>query len=172
MREDLKKVFFESLLQEDNNKKISFRRATGIMLKDAPPETILSFYQTIPPYIKQYEENKWFFAICVACLNDPERVCQPFPVIAAEYKRRFGSNLGESYEHRFANLLDTRWEEDGFLISKLARFIKMVEHQGFAVAPDHLLKSLELWNAPSRIVQKEWAKLYSMSLVKEEENAD
>jgi CRISPR type I-E-associated protein CasB/Cse2 len=78
-------------------------------------------------------------------------------------------------DRRVVALLDTSWNpNDSFFSSKISRLVRMLKQKG--LSPDFavLLKDLLLWNHPSRIVQKSWARMYfgdiNIQKTKEEEN--
>ncbi len=168
MIDETKKTYFEQLDKLDKRQKVLFRRTIGQMVKDTSSDVMLQFYQILPSFVKQTDENKWFLAACIACLNDSEKDPLPFPRAIADYIGKYASNTGDSFEKRFASLLDTRWDNDGFFAVKLSRLVKILIKKGYAIDPVQLLNSLEGWNNTSRKIQKEWAKMFVSSMHKED----
>lgn len=66
--------------------------------------------------------------------------------------------LSGSMQHRIEILLDTTWESDGYLLTKLSRMLKMLR-QKTAEVPNFaaLLTDLLYWNNESQSVQRKWA---------------
>ena len=63
---------------------------------------------------------------------------------------------------RIRSLLDTRWEEDGYLSAKLCRLARMLRSDNRQVMPDadSLLTDVLYWNNDRRTVQLRWAQRY------------
>ena len=60
--------------------------------------------------------------------------------------------------HRLESLLDTKWDADGYMLTKLTRLIKLIKSKGYSVDCAELLKDLAYWNADSQWVQRRWAR--------------
>ena len=54
--------------------------------------------------------------------------------------------------------MDLSWEEDGFLLGKLTRLIKLVKSKNYAVDCAALLNDLLYWNGDKQTVQLKWAR--------------
>ena len=79
-------------------------------------------------------------------------------------------NDSDSMEHRLAALLDLRWEQDGYLLIKLSRIIKMVRQKDYCVDCASLLEDLLFWNADTQFVQRKWARvMYKIADSREKE---
>ena len=64
----------------------------------------------------------------------------------------------ESLKTRLVSYLDTPWSEDGFLLSKLCRIVRMIYSANHQVRPDFrkLADDLTHWNDADRHVQRRW----------------
>ena len=74
----------------------------------------------------------------------------------------------ESFEKRFTTLLETPWEEDGFLCRKMERMAKYLKQKGYAVDGAPLLRDLLYWDHEDKFVQKQWIKTYWQMTQKED----
>ena len=68
--------------------------------------------------------------------------------------------LSKSTAHRVETLLDTKWDADGFMLTKLTRLIKLIRQKSDRAAVDFaaLLDDLIRWNYDSQTVQRKWAR--------------
>ena len=68
--------------------------------------------------------------------------------------------MSASTGHRVENLLDTTWDADGYMLTKLARLVKLVKQKSGDVAVDFpdFLEDLLRWNYDSQPVQRKWAR--------------
>ena len=66
--------------------------------------------------------------------------------------------------------MDLTWGEDGFLLGKLARLIKLAKSKNYAVDCAALLIDLIYWNGLKQTVQLRWAR--SLYMRQQRENAD
>ena len=62
-------------------------------------------------------------------------------------------------QHRVEGLLDTQWDQDGYMLTKLCRMMKLIrqktsEEIDFA----DLLEDLIYWNNENQSVQRKWAR--------------
>ena len=67
-------------------------------------------------------------------------------------------NLSDSMLHRVEILLDTAWDADGYLLTKLSRMVKILRQKteeplDFAA----LLTDMLYWNQDNQNVQQKWA---------------
>ena len=69
-------------------------------------------------------------------------------------------SLSSSMQHKVEILLDTAWDDDGYLLTKLTRLIKMIRQKSDRVPIDFtaLLEDLIYWNAENQSVQRKWAR--------------
>ena len=73
---------------------------------------------------------------------------------------KYHENMSDGFDSRFTALLDTPWNDDGYLSQKLTRLAKMLKQKGYPVDGAELLNSLLHWNDPDRWIQKKWVKAY------------
>ena len=66
--------------------------------------------------------------------------------------------------------MDLTWGEDGFLLGKLARLIKLAKSKNYAVDCAALLIDLIYWNGLKQTVQLRWAR--SLYMRQQRENAN
>lgn len=171
-KEKERKEFFEKLDSLDKGSYTTLRRSCGKTLSDAGAEATLLFFRLLPKDVTSREMNRWFLAACAFCLWDQgTRGRIPMPKAFAKYQKSEGT---DSFQSRFATLLDTPWTEDGFFSSKLTRLLKALKAKGYAVDANDLLMSLLGWNNDSRSVQIIWAQSFEYTLYhkEEEKNAD
>ena len=67
-------------------------------------------------------------------------------------------DISESTGHRLETLLDVPWDEDGFMLTKLVRLIRLAKFKGYAVDCQQLLEDLFYWNGEKQSVQRKWAR--------------
>ena len=152
-------LFFDRLDRLGNGERAALRRASGIMLQDADGGAISAFYKCLPSSIATWQENRWFAVACLRCLWDAEGVeGKPLEQIIADLIR--SADLSDSTAHRVEILLDTRWDSDGYMHTKLARLVKLVRQKSDRAKPDFssLLDDLLYWNAENQSVQRKWAR--------------
>ena len=151
--------FFLRLEQCTTGERAELRRNCGQLLKDADGQALMVFYRCLPYGVPVWQEDRWFAAACFFCLWDHDARPSPIEDIFRELKES-----SDSMEHRLAMLLDTGWDQDGFLLSKLCRLIKMAKSKGYVVDCQSLLNDLIGWNNDQQYVQKKWARaMYTKS---------
>ncbi len=156
------KANYESFLKRVDalsaGNRAALKRAAGVMLSEADGKAIAAFYRCVTPAIPQWQEDRWFAAACIKCLWDPaEGAGEPVENVLAKLIR--GSELSESWEHRIEGLLDTAWDQDGYMLTKLCRLMKMLR-QKTATELDFagLLEDLIYWNSENQSIQRKWAR--------------
>lgn len=155
--------FFENLSNLSTGEKAALRRNAGIMLNDADGNAIIAFYKCLP-YEEKCKESVWFAVACIYCLS------KDHGTVGIEECFAIMKNDSDSIRNRLAGLLDMKWDDDGFFISKLSRMVKMTLQKGYLFDCEALLKDLLYWEHPDRFVQKKWAK--ALFNVKPEEQAE
>lgn len=141
-----------------NGDRAALRRACGTMLFEADGKAIAAFYRCLPHGIPQWQEDRWFAAACLRCLWDREMEGgEPFERVIGRMIR--AEELSESTLHRAEVLLDTDWDEDGYLLTKLTRLVKLVRQKSDRAPVDFgaLLEDLLSWNVENQFVQRKWA---------------
>ena len=151
--------FFLKLKGLETGDRAALRRAAGEMLKEADGKAITVFYRCLPYGVPQWQEDRWFAVACLCCLWDAESDNgAPFEKIVSKLIRE--ENLSSGMQHKVEILLDTAWGDDGYLLTKLTRLIKMICQKSDRVPVDFsaLLEDLIYWNAENQSVQRKWAR--------------
>ncbi len=152
---------YESFLKRvdalSTGNRVALKRSVGVMLSEADGKAIAAFYRCVTPAIPQWQEDRWFAAACIKCLWDPtEGSGEPVENILAKLLR--SAELSGSIEHRVEGLLDTAWEQDGYMLTKLCRLMKMLRQKTSSELDfAGLLKDLIYWNNENQSVQRKWA---------------
>ena len=156
---DAQKRFFERLDRLGTGERAALRREIGIMLREADGRALTAFYRCLPA-VDERQESKWFAVACLRCLWDAgtqnEKPLEQ--IIAAMIK---SGELSDSTEHRVELLIDTRWDNDGYMLRKLARLVKLVRQKSERMPIDFsaLLEDLFYWNSENQTVQRKWARI-------------
>lgn len=137
----------------------ALRRAAGTTLAEADGRAAAAFYRCLPYDVPQWQENRWFAVACLRCLWDADiEGGEPFEKIVGQMVRE--EKLSDSTSHRMDVLLDTVWDDDGYMMTKLNRIVKLVRQKSDRAAVDFaaLLEDLIYWNAENQSVQRKWAR--------------
>lgn len=145
--------FWEALSRCSSGDRAALRRCAGTRLCEANGQAVMIFYRCLPGEVPVWQEDRWFAAACFSCLWDGEEKGQPMEAVLSRLKE-----YSDSMEHRLGSILELRWEEDGFLLSKLARILKMAKSKGLPVDCRKLLEDLIFWNSSNQSVKKKWAR--------------
>jgi CRISPR type I-E-associated protein CasB/Cse2 len=121
------------------------------------------FYSLKPEEVKQWEEEKYFTVLCIACLWEPDSkdIKLPFAECVKQLRKSH-----PTLDKRMENILATDWsDEDGFLSGKIAALARMIKTSDFKIKPDcaKLYQDLIYWNASNENVKKQWARIYYLS---------
>ncbi len=152
-------LFFERLNALGNGERAALRRKTGTMLQEADSSSLAAFYRCLPSLVPSHEEDKWFAIACLRCLWDAgTETGKPFEACIAKLIAE--KELSDSTRHRVEILLDTRWDKDGYMLTKLARLVKLIKQKsdGTQIQFPDLLWDLIRWNANTQLVQRKWAR--------------
>lgn len=150
--------FFSRLNSLGTGERAALRREAGVMIRQADSPAITAFYRCLPPSVAQ-QEDRWFAVACLRCLwatgDDDGR---PLEQVIADLV--LSGELSESTRHRVELLLDTEWDVDGYMLTKLARLLKLVCQKSDRTIIDFpaLLDDLLGWNSDRQYVQRKWAK--------------
>lgn len=142
-----------------NGDRAALKRSAGVMLEEADGKAVSAFYRCLPCGIPQWQEERWFAVACLRCLWDADMVGgEPVEQIIGQMIR--DEKLSDSTLHRAEVLLDTAWDEDGYMLTKLARLIKLIRQKSDRLPIDFaaLLEDLVYWNAENQSVQRKWAR--------------
>lgn len=157
MNDEAVKTFFKRLNELSAGDRATLRREAGTMLKDAGGQAIRAFYQCLPYSVPQWQEEYFFAAACLCCLwdaNEPDQTGLP----QALYQLGQDEETSKSTGHRLESLLDTKWDADGYMLTKLTRLMRLVKSRGVSVDCAELLKDLVYWNSDSQWIQHKWAR--------------
>lgn len=152
-------VFFNRLNQLNPGDRAALRRSAGKMLPEAEGRALTVFYRCLPPGVPAYQEDRWFAVACLRCLWDTgEEGAQTLPQIIRSLTE--SDKLSESAAHRVEALMDTPWDSDGYMLSKLYRLVVLVRQKAERATPDFsgLLDDLMAWNRDDQRIQKNWAR--------------
>lgn len=150
--------FLERVDELSTGARVALKRSAGIMLSEADGKAIAAFYRCAAPTIPQWQEDRWFAAACLKCLWEPgEHAGEP---VEERMAQMIGSaELSDSMSHRVEGLLDTQWDSDGYMLTKLCRMIKMLRQKSpEAIDIAGLLDDLIYWNNENQSVQRKWAR--------------
>ena len=137
----------------------ALKRAVGTMLSEADGKAVAAFYRCLPHGIPQRQEDRWFAVACLRCLWDAETAGgEPLEQIIGRMMKN--EELSGSTGHRAEVLLDTAWDEDGYMLTKLTRLVKLIRQKSDRAPIDFadLLGDLIGWNAENQFVQRKWAR--------------
>ena len=151
--------FFNRICEQGNGDRAALKRAAGIMLAEADGKAVAAFYRCLPFGIPQWQEERWFAVACLRCLWGTEADGgAPFERIVGNMLK--DEKLSDSTGHRVEVLLDTAWDEDGYMLTKLTRLIKLIRQKsdGEPVDFEVLLEDLIGWNSEKQYVQRKWAR--------------
>ena len=151
--------FFSRINSLDTGRRAALRRSAGLPLRQADGKAVTAFYSCLPTGIDSRQEDRWFFVACLRCLWDAgQEGGQPLEQIIADLLRK--DELSDSTRHRVELLLDTEWDNDGYLMTKLTRLVKLVRQKSDRTQIDFslLLDDLLRWNSDWQTVQRKWAR--------------
>ena len=151
--------FFSKLDSFGTGERAALRREAGVMLRQADGHAVTAFYSCLPSNVQTWQEERWFAVACLRCLWDAgDEGGRPFELVVADLIR--SGELSDSTKHRVELLLDTEWDEDGYMLTKLARLLKLVRQKSDRATLDFaaLLDDLLGWNSDKQYVQRKWAK--------------
>lgn len=160
MREDINS-FLARLNSLGNGERAALRRACGRMLSGADGKAVAAFYHCMPYGTPRWQENRWFAVACLRCLWNLETDGgEAFEKIVGQMKQKM--ELSDSIGHRLEALLDTVWDEDGYMLTKLTRLVKLIRQKSDCTMIDFtaLLEDLIYWNAEDQSVQRKWARSF------------
>ena len=151
-------ILFTRLNRLGTGERAALKRQAGILLKNADGKAIAAFYKCLPAVVDGRAEGKWFATACLRCMWAPgEESDTPLERILSQLIAR--EQLSDSVRHRVETLIDTPWDGDGYLLTKLSRLVKLVRQKS-EETPDFgsLLTDLEGWNGETQWVQRKWAR--------------
>lgn len=162
-------AFLFRLAKLPNGDRTALKRAVGVKLNDANTGAITAFYRCMPKEVPRWQEERWFLIACMRCLW-PADMGSGEPIERVIRRLYDEGSLSDSSLHRAQDLLDTTWDEEGFLMSKMTRFVKLIRSKSNKAAIDFssLLSDLIYWNKDNQSVQRDWARIIFTKSVSEE----
>lgn len=153
----------------------ALRRSAGNMLEQADGRALTVFYRCLPNNIPAYQEEKWFAVACLRCLWDAgDEGSESLPELLRNMRSQ--ELLSDSVVHRVEILMDTPWNQDGYMLKKLYRLIVLVRQKNGAILSfQELLADLLGWNWENQQIQRKWARtIFGTKLTEkgEDNNAD
>lgn len=172
-RKEIIDQYFDRIDNLSDENHIALRRSCGKMINELDAYTLSVFYRYIPDFVVNNNLNKWLLATCIHCLWNNDKSQGEVDRVSVEealraYRAEKKNNLSDSFEKRIYNLLDTSWDEHGFMAEKYLRMVKMLKQKGYAVDGRCILEDLLFWDSDSRIVQRRWAKTLNSNYKEEE----
>ena len=145
------------LTRLDNGELSILRRSAGQALPESDIAAMRAFYRACG-YCDPKKEKYWFPAVCMDALW---RSTDSFEEKKMEecLQRLFvtEADTSDSIKHRADMLLETAWDDQGFLLGKLLNLVKIIKSRT-QLKPDFqaLADDLQKWNAPRQSVQRKW----------------
>lgn len=170
MTEDQKR-FFSRIDSLRTGERAAFRRETGVMLRQAGGSAITAFYRCLSAGVPRWQEDRWFAVACLRCLWDPGvETGKPLEQVLAGLIR--ADELSDSTKHRVELLLDTEWDDDGYMLIKLTRLVKLIRQKSDRAQLDFasLLNDLCCWDSQNQSVQRKWARAIFSAVDEKEAN--
>ncbi len=156
---DLQQSFFDRLDKLSTGERAALRRSAGTMLGEADGPVLAAFYRCLPSIVGERDSAKWYAVACLRCISDPgTEKGKPLEICLADMIKN--GDISASMQKRIEYLLDTRWDEDGYLLMRLTRLVKLVHQKSeySLIDASALLQDLLHWNDESRRVQRKWAR--------------
>lgn len=149
----------------------ALRRAAGTAASKANMTALRAFYAACG-YCDPWKEAYWFPAMCMDALWRDTEAMVVKPMDECLRGLLTGdSNTTASLKRRIDMLLETPWNEDGFLIGKMLNLVKILKSKT-NLKPDFQLLADDLmrWNDEGRKIQRRWLKtLYNVKPMDDEE---
>lgn len=162
--------FFKRINSLDSGERATLRREVGCSIRSAHGKAITTFYKCMTSSENKSREECFFAIACLRCLwESGDEKGLPLEQIISNLI--CSEDISDSTKHRVELLLDTEFDDDGYMILKLARLVKLVRQKTDRIMIDfsELLNDLIYWNSESQFVQRKWAKTIFSSKQKTEE---
>ena len=141
----------------NTGERAALRRAAGTVNKKADMAALRALY-TACGYCDPNVEEYWFPAMCMDALwRDMEGIAVKPMDECLKSLLTGDEKTTASLKHRIEMLLETPWNEDGFLLGKLLNLVKILKSRTY-MKPDFqaLADDLRRWNHPDRYIQRKW----------------
>lgn len=170
---DERTTIVSELSKLSTGERTALRRDAGNCLAEAGGTALSAFFRLCPRTASQWQQECWFSAVTIACLwnTDEARNGGDMAVMLRQYANRQATN---GMEGKLRALLDTRWENDGYLAAKLCRLARMLrsDNRQLMPDPDQLLYDLLHWNSDNRFIQLRWAQRYYQSVGNDDQETE
>lgn len=170
--ETVKRDFFKRIDALSMGERVQLKRACGQMPPDADSSVMMILYKVLPGEVKEWQHSRWLFAACVHAMWGKEDKEKRVSLTRALADYKIKSDVSESFDRKISGILDTRWEDDGFLAGKLLNLVKMMKQKGYVIDGYELLTDLISWNSEKRIIQKKWAREINNPRVEKETESE
>lgn len=139
----------------NTGERAALKRAAGTLAMNVP--ALRAFYKADICREESWERER-YAAMCMACLwNEQERAPVLFMEECLKHMCWKDNELQEAMSKRVEALLETRWDQDDYLVGKLLNLVRMIKGAGeFQPDFEKLAKDLKRWNYESRSVQRRW----------------
>ena len=149
----------------------ALRRSAGLPVGKAEMTALRAFYRACG-YCDAKQEPYWFPAVCMDALwRETDHPTVKAMEICLRELIAQDEKATESMQHRIDMLLETRWDEDGFLLGKIMNQVKLLKSRT-ELKPDFqaLAEDLRCWNYRNHPVQRRWLRvLYNVNSSKSNE---
>lgn len=172
IEETVKRDFFKKIDALSTGERVQLKRACGQMPQDADSSTMMILYKVLPGEVKDFQCSRWLFAACVHAMWGKEDNAKRVSLTRALADYKIKSDVSESFDRKISGILDTRWEDDGFLAGKLLNLVKMMKQKGYVIDGYELLTDLISWNSDKNIIQRKWAREINNPRVETEKESE
>ena len=148
----------------DTGERSALKRAAGMNMSEASIAAQRAFYKACG-YCDSWQEEFMFPTMCMDALwrSTDEPTVKPMEECLRDLMAK-DQETTESIQHRVDALLETPWDDGGFLAGKLLNLVKILKSKT-NLKPDFqkLAEDLNRWNHPQRYVQRSWLRtLYNL----------
>ena len=135
----------------------ALRRSAGVPASRANMSALRAFYKACG-YCEPWQESYLFPTVCMDALwrSTDLVVVKPLDECLKDLTAK-EQETSDSIRHRIDSLLETPWDDEGFLLGKLLNLVKILKSRT-NLKPDFqkLAEDLNKWNHPLRYVQRRW----------------
>lgn len=170
--ESKKRDFFSRIDALSTGDRVQLKRACGQMPQDADSSVMMILYKLLPGEVNEWQHSRWLFAACVHAMWSKEDTGKRISLPRALADYRMKNDVTDSFDRKISGILDTRWEEDGFLAGKLLNLVKMMKQKGYVIDGYDLLTDLIGWNSDKNFIQIKWAREINNPRVEKETESE
>ena len=150
-------MFFKELDGLSSGDRVVLKRSAGVQLESSQGRALRVFYQHLPYGVDPRLEGRWYACACIHCLW-PGGTAPRIDFVQAVSLLCRDDAISSSAIHRLEAILDMDWDQSGYMLTKLCRFVKLIKSRGYAIDCAGLLSDLIWWNADDQRVQRRWAR--------------